>query len=580
MLFLSLFGALNPPPLRLGPPQQLLVMTGGVRGGGRARRRGGSDGRGRRGPAVRPPAKLLTASLARAESASEVLRLHADHGSAFNEIHLATCWSRLASTSQKQGRASSAGDLAPLRQQTVVLADTLGPRAIASTAHALARLGHFSGAGTSDGDEWDALWRALGVAAALRVAEEGGAAFGPQGLSLTAWAFAKASAGQAPPQALLDAIAVAAIPRLHEFKAQELANLAWAYGKSEHAAPALLDAIAAAASPRLDDFKSQELANLAWAYGKSEHAAPALLDKIAAAATPRLGEFQPQGLANTAWAFAKAGHPAPSLFEAITLAAVTRLGSFKPQELANTAWACATAQYEAPPFYEQLAYACRVRISDFNAQELANTAWAFAKLGHPAPRLLSAVAVAATRRAGELKPQELASTAWSFAVVATPAACRHAGAPPHSPSPSSQAANHSAPLLFDAIAQAAVLRVDQFGPRSIALTAWAFSRASHASPALFDALAARATPLLDEFDAQGLANLAWSFAAAGRPATALFDGIAAAAGPRLAAGEYKPQELASTAWAFAQVGRNGTDELVAALSVEAACLQLDRIEVL
>ena len=86
--------------------------------------------------------------------------------------------------------------------------------------------------------------------------------------------------------------------------------------------------------------------------------------------------------------------------------------------------------------------------------------------------------------------------------------------------------------------------------------------------------------MLDEFDAQGLANLAWSFAAAGRPATALFDGIAAAAGPRLAAGEYKPQELASTAWAFAQVGRNGTDELVAALSVEAACLQLDRIEVL
>ena len=83
------------------------------------------------------------------------------------------------------------------------------------------------------------------------------------------------SAPRAPvPAPLLDAIALEAAPRLHAFKPQELANLAWAFAALGHAAPALLDAIALEAAPRLAGFSPQGLVNLAWAYAKLAVAAP------------------------------------------------------------------------------------------------------------------------------------------------------------------------------------------------------------------------------------------------------------------------------------------------------------------
>ena len=53
------------------------------------------------------------------------------------------------------------------------------------------------------------------------------------------------------------------MPQLRECNAQDLANAAWAFATAEHAVPALFDAIATAAVPRLHEFNPQDLANTA-----------------------------------------------------------------------------------------------------------------------------------------------------------------------------------------------------------------------------------------------------------------------------------------------------------------------------
>ena len=105
------------------------------------------------------------------------------------------------------------------------------------------------------------------------------------------------------------------MPRLRDFKPQNLANTVWAFVTAGHDAPKLLDAVAAAAVPRLRNFDPQDLAMTVWAYAKAGHKAPALLDAIAAAAVPRLRDFSPQDLAITAWAFAVTDQLAPALFD-------------------------------------------------------------------------------------------------------------------------------------------------------------------------------------------------------------------------------------------------------------------------
>ena len=141
-----------------------------------------------------------------------------------------------------------------------------------------------------------------------------------------------------------------------------------------------------------------------------------------------------------------------------------------------------------------------------NSQSLTNTAYAFAKLGYAAPELLEAIAAAAVPRLNEFIPQGLANTAWAYAT-----------------------AGHAAPTLFDAIAATAPPLLDEFKPQELANTAWAYAKAGHAAPALFDAVAAQVIPRVHQFNAQELANTAWAFATAGHPAPALFDAIAGAA---------------------------------------------------
>jgi len=477
--------------------------------------------------------RRLNGLLISTTTARELMELHAQCGSDFNHVNLATCWSRLGrvrSPGERRWLLSDDGArLVALREQTRERVCTFRARQVANTAHALAKL-------ALRGAAWESLWSEIDRAVLACRSE-----FDPQGLANTAWAFA--TTGRAAP-APFEAIGEEAARRVCEFKAQELANMAWAFVTAGRAAPALFEAIAQESSRRVREFNPQALTNTVWAFATGGHAAPALFEAIAEESAGRVHEFDPQGLANTAWAFATAGRAAPALFEAIAEESAGRVREFKPQELANMVWAFATAGHAAPALFEAIAGETAGRVRDFNSQALANTAWAFARAGHAAPVLLDAIAEEAAGRVREFTSQALANTVWAFAT-----------------------ADHAASVLLDAIAEEAARRVREFSPQALANMAWAFTTAGHAAPALFDAIAVEAVRRVSQFKSQELANTVWAFATAGHAAPALFEVIAEESAGRVR--EFKPQGLANTAWAFATAGRTAP-ALFRAIGLEAA----------
>ena len=321
--------------------------------------------------------RTLNGLVAAATRALDLLTLHAKHYESFNEVNLATCWSRLGRVKGQDRtwlQRDDGVELQALREHTESRVHTFGAQALSTTAHAMAKL-------DLRGAVWQTLWKKLEAAALERRSE-----FVPQNLANTAWAFATAR-HSAP--ALFDAIAAASAGRVGEFKPQELSNTAWAFATADHSAPALFDAIGAQAAGRVRELNPQDLANTAWAFATAGHAAPAIFDAIGKEAAGRVRELNPQNLANTAWAFATAGHAAPALFDAIGTESAGRVGEFKPQELSNTAWAFARAGHAAPALFDAIGMESAGKVHEFNPQNLANTAWAFAKAAHAAPALFN-----------------------------------------------------------------------------------------------------------------------------------------------------------------------------------------------
>jgi len=215
----------------------------------------------------------------------------------------------------------------------------------------------------------------------------------------------------------------------------------------------------------------------------------ALCEAVAEAVPPLLElEFSPQMASNTVWALAAARCPAPRLFDEVADAIVTRpdrLAAFQPQDIANTVWAYAKAEHEHGPLLDELAAAAQRRLAEFSPQHLSNTAWAYASLRWPAPQLFDAIAVATvspirsgrtvrkgTRlRVDEFFPQGLANLAWAYAASAHPAA-----------------------ELYDALAEAALPKLEGFSSHSLSFLLAAYARAGHEAPAT-DALFAAAAPL-------------------------------------------------------------------------------------
>ena len=88
-------------------------------------------------------------------------------------------------------------------------------------------------------------------------------------------------------------------------------------GTVGHDAPAMFHAVQGEAQHRLREFRAQELASIAWAVAKSGNPAPGLFKAIEDEMMHRVHELDPQEMANLTWAFATACHPAPQLYAAI-----------------------------------------------------------------------------------------------------------------------------------------------------------------------------------------------------------------------------------------------------------------------
>ena len=315
----------------------------------------------------------VTARLRDAHSIEQLVQLHSEHGASFNRFHFGAFWGGVKRLAPRERRwvLANREALRPACEQTARMLPELGPREVASTAHALAK------ARLHRGTPWEMVWEPLPMAASAGLRE-----MKPQELANTAWAFA--TVGHSEPS-LFDELAGVAGAQLDDFNSQALANTAWAYATAGHASRELFDAIALESASRLDEFNSQEIANLAWAYATAGHASPALFDALAAEAVLQLESFRAQELTNLVWAFASLGHPAPHLFAQLATQASAMLGRFTPQALANTAWAFATAGESAPALFDAIAIETAERgrdLASFQPQNLANLVWAFGQVEH------------------------------------------------------------------------------------------------------------------------------------------------------------------------------------------------------
>ena len=93
------------------------------------------------------------------------------------------------------------------------------------------------------------------------------------------------------------------------------------------------------AKKRLDQFKAQDLANMVWAFATVGQQEEQLFKSLAKMAEWRLDQFKAQELANMAWAFARVGQQDQQLFHVVAKMAERRVDQFNAQDLDNMAWA-------------------------------------------------------------------------------------------------------------------------------------------------------------------------------------------------------------------------------------------------
>jgi hypothetical protein len=69
--------------------------------------------------------------------------------------------------------------------------------------------------------------------------------------------------------------------------------------------------------------------------------------------------------------------------------------------------------------------------------------------------------------------------------------------------------NHEAPSLFESIARATQVRINDFNPQNLAKMAWSFEKLNHEAPSLLDAIARETQVRIDDFNPQKLSNIAF-----------------------------------------------------------------------
>eukprot|EP00985_Skeletonema_marinoi_P001291 scaffold517_cov140-Skeletonema_marinoi.AAC.4 len=378
-----------------------------------------------------------------------------------------------------------------------------------------------------------------------------------------------------------------------------------------------LEVIAENALSRLHNFKAQELNNLAWGFTRLGHRTERtekLLVGVGEELTKRTWQFKPQDIGTTLWSLATAECFDKDAF----MAGASRLNlrhirSFKPQEMSNTVWALATAGF-APKHirafdttlvpasqrpttkmvmsdsitecFAAVASEAMRRPQDFKDQELKDVLWAFSKIGVRHPALFKKVAhhlVAANGRGfGGFSSQGLGNTLWSFAKQAQLSleVIDSLGDSVKLGSTGRLAVYETSCLdigekaiktLFVRAAEGGVeLGLDRFTNQDLSNTVWAYSTLGLLHSGFFKEAENQVLKRLKNlrpFKGQEIANILWSFATLNaQPDPVLIDELSSyiasvCSGKKGVADEYsiskvfKRQELANVAWSCAVVGR-------------------------
>jgi len=173
----------------------------------------------------------------------------------------------------------------------------------------------------------------------------------------------------------------------------------------------------------------------------------------------------------------------------------------------------------------------------------------FAKAGLTRPSLFEAMAAAVEDGASALGPREIAAVAKAFSSV-----------------------YYFPDSTFGALYSAALPRLGQFRPMSLALFASACAKAGHTAPALFDAVCDEVRARPEAFNHIDIAQLLWSLHRAGGVSQSsrrreAFLQLAAAAVPRLRSAS--PNSMALIAWSCSFVPAV-TEPVLAAIAAEVA----------
>lgn len=203
---------------------------------------------------------------------------------------------------------------------------------------------------------------------------------------------------------IFDCIATASVNILATFTTENLATMMWAFEQLKVSSPQLFERVAdnILRSDKLKSFKSHELANIVWAYGRSD------------------GWAKPLTTGRTL------SHFLGKIVEHIVAFDKSQLACWTIRDLAKVlvAFASTTVESKSDPLFQKLAtHFIGMPSNDFSPQDVAFILFAYAHAGNmDNKKLFLSMEKTAKSKVESCNCQDLANIAWSYAVVNVPAA--------------------------------------------------------------------------------------------------------------------------------------------------------------
>lgn len=306
---------------------------------------------------------------------------------------------------------------------------------------------------------------------------------------------------------------------------------------------------------RKDEFTSKHISNLAWSCMTCKHSMPELFNDLADEFISRRRRLDDEDvdddeesldavtLCQLAHSFANAKHHDVRFFEAIAREALPILPDFKGRHLANLIHPFAYAKI-VPKFgsvhalFDEVANVTILQVKSLSPQNMANIVWAYATTEQAHQELFNAIAQEATPRLQEFSPKQLANLTRAFSKY-----------PPKS---------SIAEIIFDRIATEVVDRglgpgPESFTPQGLTMMAHSFATVGHTSDEEFwNAVEESAIKRIDEFGCLECVQMAWAFATIERSSDELFRYLERIAISNIST--FNSQGLSNLSWAFSVLG--------------------------